>query len=63
MYLSYQVSEQKKVRIGRIRAHLIRTSGDNNNWLKEKIESIPMLPELINQNIIELIGDTNKINF
>ena len=46
-----------KVTIDRIRAHLLRTDDDNNDdWPIEKLES--MLSDLIDQNIIELIGDT-----
>ena len=51
---------KKKVTIGRIRAHLLRTADDNNDdWSTEKLES--MLTDLIDQNIIELTGDTYKI--
>ena len=51
---------KKKVTIDRIRAHLLRTDDDNNDdWPIEKLES--MLSDLIDQNIIELIGDTYKI--
>ena len=46
-----------KVTIDRIRAHLLRTDDDNNDDSSiEKLES--MLSDLIDQNIIELIGDT-----
>ena len=49
-----------KVTIDRIRAHLLRTDDDNNDDSSiEKLES--MLSDLIDQNIIELIGDTYKI--
>ena len=51
---------QKKVTNDRIRAHLLRTDDDNNDdWSIEKLES--MLTDLIDQNIIELIGETCKI--
>ena len=51
---------KKKVTIDRIRTHLLRTDDDSNDvWSIEKLES--MLTDLINQNIIELIGDTYKI--
>ena len=57
--ISKSVSK-KKVTIDRIRAHLLRTDDDNNDdWSIEKLES--MLSDLIDQNIIELIGDTYKI--
>ena len=49
-----------KVTIDRIRAHLLRTDDDNNDDSSiENLES--MLSHLIDQNIIELIGDTYKI--
>ena len=49
-----------KVTIDKIRAHLLRTDDDNNDDSSiEKLES--MLSHLIDQNIIELIGDTYKI--
>ena len=49
-----------KVTIDRIRAHLLRTDDDNNDDSSiEKLES--MLSDLIDQNIIELIGDKYKI--
>ena len=52
---------KKKVTIDGIRAHQLRTDDDNNDdWSIEKLES--MLSDLIDQNIIELIGDTYKIN-
>ena len=47
---------KKKVTIDRIRAHILRTDDD---WSIEKLES--MLTDLIDQNIIELTGDTCKI--
>ena len=51
---------KKKVTIDRIRTHLLRTDDDNNDdWSVEKLES--MLTDLIDQNIIELIGYTYKI--
>ena len=51
---------KKKVTIDRIRAHQLKTDDDNNDdWSTEKLES--MLSDLIDQNIIELIGDTCKI--
>ena len=51
---------KKKVMADRIRAHLLRRDDDNNDdWSIEKLES--MLTDLIDQSIIELIGDTYKI--
>ena len=47
---------KKKVKIDRIRAHLHRTDDD---WSIERLES--MLSDLIDQNIIEFVGDKYKI--
>ena len=51
---------KRKVTTDRIRAHLLRTDDDNkDDWSIGKLES--MLSDLMDQNIIELIGDTYKI--
>ena len=51
---------KKKVTIDRVRAHLLRTDDDSNDdWSIKKLES--MVTNLIDENIIELTGDTYKI--